>query len=159
MRYIKELNPDTIKLLKRIYKNSKKHHIRQRAKCILMSAEGYQVRQLAKYLEVHTNSIFNWLNDWEARKMAGIYLQQNRGVKPKLALINPIQVEELVEHNPKKLNNVCAIIETKWGVSVSKKTLSRFLKKRGYTWRRFRKGLKDKRDEKDYQEKKSNYRF
>ena len=38
MRFVKNLCWLQIRLLQRIYKESKKHHVRQRAHCILLSA-------------------------------------------------------------------------------------------------------------------------
>ncbi len=48
MRFVKNLCWLQIKLLHRIHKESKRHHVRQRAHCILLSYQGYQVNELAK---------------------------------------------------------------------------------------------------------------
>ncbi len=46
MRYIKGLTKDTSKLLKRIYKQSQYHQVRQRAHCILLSYQKYKISEL-----------------------------------------------------------------------------------------------------------------
>jgi len=46
MRYVKGLTKDTTKLLKRIYKQSKHHQVRQRSHCILLSHQKYKIAEL-----------------------------------------------------------------------------------------------------------------
>ncbi len=43
MRYIKGLTKDTLKLLERIYQQSKYYQVRQRAHCIRLSYQGYKI--------------------------------------------------------------------------------------------------------------------
>ncbi|TRU15685.1 MAG: IS630 family transposase, partial [Microcystis sp. Msp_OC_L_20101000_S702] len=40
MRFIRDLNPESQKMLERIYRASKHHQVRERAKCILLSFQG-----------------------------------------------------------------------------------------------------------------------
>ena len=41
MKFISDLSPETIKMVERIYKQSKHHKVRQRAHCILLSFQGF----------------------------------------------------------------------------------------------------------------------
>ncbi|QFS51323.1 Transposase [Nostoc sphaeroides CCNUC1] len=52
MRFIKGLTEDTIKMLERIYKQSKYHQVRQRAQCIKLSHEGYTINDLTGIFNV-----------------------------------------------------------------------------------------------------------
>ena len=52
MRYIKGLTKDTIKLLKRIDKQSKYYQVRQRSHCILLSYEKYRISELIEIFKV-----------------------------------------------------------------------------------------------------------
>jgi hypothetical protein len=45
MRFIKDLTPETIKLLNRIYKQSSHYQVKQRAHCILLSYEGKTISE------------------------------------------------------------------------------------------------------------------
>jgi hypothetical protein len=65
MRFIKGLQLDTLKLLERIYKQSKYDHVRRRAKCVKLSYEGYKINDLTKIFNVTRITILNWLNDWD----------------------------------------------------------------------------------------------
>ena len=48
MRFIEDLCWLQIRFLHRIHKESKKHHVRQRAQCILLSYSGSEVAELAE---------------------------------------------------------------------------------------------------------------
>lgn len=52
MRDVKGVTTETVKLLKRIYKQSKYHHVRQRAQCIQLSDQGYKISELMKIFRV-----------------------------------------------------------------------------------------------------------
>ncbi|MFB2833255.1 IS630 family transposase, partial [Aerosakkonemataceae cyanobacterium BLCC-F167] len=43
MRFIRDLTPETIKLLQRIYKQSAHYQVRERAHCILLSYQGKRI--------------------------------------------------------------------------------------------------------------------
>lgn len=47
MRFVENLCWLEIRLLQRIYRYSKKHHVRQRAHCILLSYQGTEVAELS----------------------------------------------------------------------------------------------------------------
>jgi transposase len=78
MRFLKGLSQETIKILTRIYKQSKYHQVRQRAQCIFLSYQGYQIKQLIKIFQVSRLTIYNWLNDWEEKRLVGLYDQKGR---------------------------------------------------------------------------------
>ncbi|MFM6324179.1 MAG: IS630 family transposase, partial [Microcystis panniformis] len=40
MRFFRDLNPESQKMRERIYRASKPHQVRERAKCILLSFQG-----------------------------------------------------------------------------------------------------------------------
>ncbi len=73
MRYIKGLTKETIKLLKRIYKQSKYYQVRQRSHCILLSHERYKISELIAIFKVSRNTIYNWLNNWDSSGLVGLY--------------------------------------------------------------------------------------
>ena len=81
MRYIKGLSRETLKLLKRIYKQSEYNQVRQRAHCIQLSYEGYTIAKLMKVFQVSRNTIYNWFNDWDKYGLAGLYDRKGRGRK------------------------------------------------------------------------------
>jgi len=128
MRYIKGLRKDTSKLLKRIYKQSKYYQVRQRAHCILLSYQKYQISELMEIFKVSRNTIYNWFNNWESCGLVGLYNHPGQGRKK---IFNDRQreiIKEWVKETPKNLRLVQEKIKKQWGVTASKDTIKRVIK-------------------------------
>jgi transposase len=153
MRFVKNLCWLQIRLLNRIHKESKRHHVRQRAHCILLSYQGYQVNELAKIFGRKERTIYTWLNQWEARHFAGLYDKKGRGRKPKLDDDQKRQVKEWAKEYPKNLRKIVALVREEYGITVSRRTIKRILRNLGFSWRRIRKNPKGKPDPEEYAQK------
>jgi transposase len=128
MRYIKGLTLETSLLLKRIYKQSKYYQVRQRAHCIQLSYEGYQISELIKIFKVSRNTIYNWFNNWESDGLVGLYNHPGQG---RNSIFNPHQqeiIQEWVKETPKNLGLVQEKIKKQWGITASKDTIKRVIK-------------------------------
>jgi transposase len=147
MKFICGLSWETQKMLERIYKQSKHHQTRQRAKCLLLSFKGTPIKELMKIFEVTRKTIYNWFSSWEENKLLGLYNRSGQGRKPKLTKEQEQQVKEWVKEEPKSLKNVQAKIEKEWGYKISKDTIKRIIKKQGMTWKRMKRGLSKSPDE------------
>jgi transposase len=154
MRFIKGLSRETIRLLERIYKQSKHHQVRQRAQCIKLSYSGYKIKDLMRIFSVSRLTIYNWLNDWEQKRFAGLYDQKGRGRKPKLNDEQKEQVRRWAKENPKNLDQVRKKIKHLWGIEVSKETIKRILKSFNMSWHRIRRGVAEEPDPLEYETKK-----
>ena len=155
MRFVKDLCWLQIRLLSRIHKESKKHHVRRRAHCILLSYQGYQVNELAKILDREERTIYTWLNQWERCHFAGLYDKKGRGRKPKLNTEQQYQVKEWTKEHPKNLRKIVALVREEYGISVSRRTIKRILRNLRFSWRRIRKNPKGKPDPTEYAQKKA----
>jgi transposase len=146
MRFIRGINKDTIKLLERIHKSSRHHQVRQRAKCCLLSNEGYSINQLVSIFKVTRLTITNWLNDWDKLALVGLYDSPGRGRKPKLTPEQQQQVKAWAKETPKNLDLVQNKIESKWKIKVSKDTIKRILNFLFLSWRRIKKQVSGQPD-------------
>lgn len=63
MRFIRGLSQETIKMLERIYKQSKYHQVRQRAQCIKLSHDGYTINDSTGIFNFSRMTITNWFDD------------------------------------------------------------------------------------------------
>ena len=106
MRLIRDLNPESQKMLERIYRASKHHQVRERAKCILLSFQGTTIEELSGIFGVTRKTIYNWLTAWEDRKLIGFYNRRGRGRKPKLTEAQGQQVIDWVKEEPKSLKKI-----------------------------------------------------
>ena len=86
MRYIINVSQETLKILKRIEKESKYPQVRKRALSIQLSYEGWAIKELIKILKVSRNTIYNWFNDWEDYQLLGLYNRKGKGRNKKLLL-------------------------------------------------------------------------
>lgn len=141
MRFIRDLNPETQKLLERISSQSKSPQVRNRAQCILLSYQRFPINQLMVIFRVKRRTIYNWLTRWEDQKLKGLYNQKGRGRKPKLNQEQKQQVKEWVKQHPKSLKKVRNQIQKEWGIQLSNDTIKRIIKKLGMIWKRMKRGM------------------
>ena len=62
MIFIREINPLSLKLLERIYRQSRHHQVQTRAHCLILALQGVKTEELSKILCVSYKTIYNWLN-------------------------------------------------------------------------------------------------
>ena len=154
LRFIKNLAPETIRLLQRLYKYSRYHQVSQRAHCILLSFEGYTVSELMVIFNVSRVTIYNWFNAWESQHFAGLYDKKGRGRKPSFTDEQKEKIRKWAKEFPKNLVKVCVLVKEEFSIIVCKETIKRVLKSQDFTWRRVRRKEKGKPDPKVYAQKK-----
>lgn len=152
-RYIQNLSSESIGMLRRIYRNSQSHPVRQRAHCIVLSAEGFSITQLIPIFAVTRKTIHNWFDAWERHRLVGLYDQPGRGRKPTFSDPQKQQIRDWAKAHPKNLKAVLAKIKATWGIEVSKTTVKRVLKSLSMGWRRLKRGLAGKPDPIEYETK------
>lgn len=129
MRFIRELNTETKKLLLRISMESELPLVRDRAKCILLSYHKFSLNELMSIFGVGRKTIYNWLTRWEDQQIKGLYNQQGRGRKSKLNQEQQEQVKAWVKSEPKSLKKVELKINKEWQINLSKERIKRIIKK------------------------------
>ena len=134
-----KLSPETIKLLRRINLHSEKYQVRQRAHCILLMEEGYQIEELVKIFAVSRKTIYNWKNNWLDRKLVGLYNRPGTGRKEIFNHKQKLQIKQWVKHHNKNLKPVIEKAQKEWGIKTSKDTIKRILKYLKMKWKRLRK--------------------
>ena len=153
MRFIQLLSSETVSLLRRIYRQSKRAQVRQRAHCILLSNGGFTIAQLMRIFQVSRKTIYNWFTAWEERSLAGLYDHSGRGRKPIFTAEQREQIHRWAQETPKNLNQVLNKIKKTWKRTVSKDTVKRILKGFSMSWRRFRRVLGGSPDPQEYERK------
>jgi transposase len=66
MLFIREINPLSLKLIERIYRQSRHNQVRQRAHLLILASQGVKVEKLRLIFQVSHKTIYNWLNRWES---------------------------------------------------------------------------------------------
>ncbi len=69
MFFIKEINSLSLKLLERIYRQSRHHQVRQRAHFLILASQDVKVKGIIKIFKISHKTIYNWINRWELEGM------------------------------------------------------------------------------------------
>jgi transposase len=136
MRLIRELTPENIKLRQRISRESKYYQVRNRAKCLILSYQGLSIKQLMVIFGVSRKTIYNWFTKWEDEKVVGLYNERGRGRKSKLNDEQKEQVKAWAKKEPRQLLSIVQKAKKEWGITVSKDTIKRIIKKLQMRWKR-----------------------
>lgn len=155
MQLIREIFPDTARLLKRIYRQSRHHQTRQRAHFLLLHQEGFSIRKLQDIFQVSRKTVYNWFDAWEKKGLVGLYHQPGQGRKPTFTPEQEQQIRIWAEQNPKQLKQVLQKVKEEWDIDVSKETIKRVLKRMQMSWHRLRRGVAGHPEPQEYADKKA----
>jgi transposase len=109
--------------------------------------------QLIRLFNISRKTLYNWLTRWEDERLIGLYDRIGKGRKPKLDQDQKQQIKEWVKKNPKNLKKVLNEVQEEWGVSISKETIKRIVKKFAMLWKRMKRGLAGKPEEWEFEVK------
>ena len=126
-RFIQLTTEETITLQEGM-KNGTAHLLRKRCHCLILSSEGYQVKDLAEVLGISANTIYGWLNRWEKKGVVGLRDRAGRGRKPILSVAHYAQVKRRVQENAQQLRLARMHLKEDLERDFSEKTLRRYLK-------------------------------
>ena len=128
----------------------------KRLQSVQLNAKGYSIPQISDVLDVHYNSVYNWITQYEKEGVSGLQDRPQSGRPPLLTESDKQQVEKFIRETPKQPKVVLAKVESELGKSSSRDTLKRTLKSLDHTYRRVKKSLRSKRDEDQFEAKKKN---
>lgn len=109
-------------------KNGKRQPFQQRCHCLLLSSEGYQVKELAVIFRVSEICVYGWLKRWETGGIVGLRDKAGRGRRAILRAEDLPQVKAIVQENAQRLKIARQKLREELGREFSAKTLKRFLK-------------------------------
>ena len=108
-------------------KNGKAQPFQQRCHCLLLSSDGYEVKELARIFRVSEICVYAWLKRWEQRGIVGLRDKAGRGRKSILKSEDLPQVTAVVQANAQQLKLARQQLKEELGGEFSAKTLKRFL--------------------------------
>ena len=118
--------------LEEAQRHSKKKHFRDRCQCIQLSSEGFTVKQLSRIYKTRTRTIYTWIHNYVAHGFLGLKIQSGRGITAVLKDLVEDQIETIkdeIKQNPQNLRDVASILSEKFGFTVTKPILKKYLKK------------------------------
>lgn len=131
-RYINLIEGERSKL-ESGYKTGEKNTFRTRCHYILLSDQGFSMKEICKIHSISQISLGKWYTRYEEEGIAGLHTAKGPG-RPQIVRIENKADSELfekwVEDNAQNLKPVLIEIEKHFGKTISKRTLQRILKKR-----------------------------
>ncbi|XHX77169.1 MAG: IS630 family transposase [Stenomitos frigidus ULC029] len=155
MFFIREINPLSLKLLERIYRQSQHHQVRQRAHFLILAVQGVKVEMAMNLFKVSYKTIYNWLNRWESEGMVGLYNKPGRGRKRTFNEAQEKSIRAWAKQEPRQLKQVQQKIKETWGIDTSTETIKRILKTFSMSWHRLRRAVGGEPEPTQYEEKKA----
>lgn len=149
-KYVRPLNEEQIGQLNDLMINSESARVRKRAHSILLSSEGFGIDHISCIYKADRDSVSAWIDNWEQKGTEGLYDRPRSGKPPKLTGTEVEIVKELIKEHPHSPKIILAKIPEKTGKTVSISTLKRIVKKADFRWKRMRKSLNSKRDQKKF---------
>ena len=109
-------------------KNGNAQAFQTRCHCLVLSSEGYEVKELARIFRVREISIYNWFKRWENSGIVSLRDKAGRGRKAILRAEDLAQIKKRVQENAQRLKIAREKLKAELGREFSTKTLKRFLK-------------------------------
>ena len=154
---ITDLSDQKINQLEAIWKGDAPYYVRHRAHAILLIHKDKRgLDDVAGIFNVHSNTIYNWMDRWETEGLDGMYDMEGRGCKPMFSDQEEQVIIDCLEKEPRSIRKVVGMVEDQLGKKCCVETLRRVAKKHGKSWKRQRKNTKGKPDEIDYEKGKQN---
>ena len=149
-RFIQKLTNSQVQRLEALRDHGGKKRIRQRAHAILLSFGKMTINELAKVFQCARNTAAGWLDRWETEGIDGLDDKQRPGAPTKLDEQEQVRAIELLEQTPQSVNAALLALQEETGKTISSDTLKRLAKKKDLIWKRMRKSLRSKRDQKNF---------
>jgi transposase len=147
-RFVEKLSKQQIHELKKLKDHGGTPRIRHRAHAILLSHQRTSIVELAKTFQTNRLTISQWLDRWDADCLEGLADKPRPGSPPKLTEPEQAQALDLLRQTPHNPAAVLSQIKQETGKQISRSTLKRMAKKAGLVWKRMRKSLGTKQDQK-----------
>jgi transposase len=147
-RFIAKLSQRQIQKLEQLKDHGDTPRIRHRAHAILLSHQRTSIVELAKIFQTTRLTISQWLDRWDADGFDDLADKPRPGSPSKLTATEQAQVLDLLKQSPHNPAAVLSQIKQETGKQISRSTLKRMAKKAGLVWKRMRKSLGTKQDQK-----------
>jgi len=127
-KIILEINETSKREIREIIKKDERYRVRKRASAILYKNQEYKVTEIAKILEVRTETIYEWINKYKKEGIASFYDKKGKGRKRILEDFQLGKIKELAINSP-SIPMTNAKIREKLNIYMSDSTLKNYLKK------------------------------
>ncbi len=150
-RFVGALTEEEREQLSHLWKHHQKSRVRMRAHAVLLSSQGFPIKDLCVIFEVGRPAISAWLKRWQESRFDGFGDEGHPRRPPKLDEDERALARELIKESPRQPNRVLDQIEQRTGKRISRRTLRRIARAAGLVWKRVRRSLAFWRDEEEFE--------
>lgn len=136
--------------LTKLWKEHPNHYTRMRGHAILLSDAGFEVPKLVEIFGTNRDTVRAWISRFEQAGVDGLLDDDRPGGPRKLEEDEEKILQELLAKYPSRPAKVLSQLTEKTGKSISRHTLRRYADRFNLSWKRFRRSLRKKRDEKAF---------
>lgn len=136
--------------LTEMWKSHHCHYTRVRAHAILLSGQGYEISRIVDIFGVDRNSVSSWIDRFNQGGASSLEDDDHPGAPPMLDATEQEVLKRLFKKHPNQPAKILAELERETGKKMSKWSLPNYAKRFGLSWKRFRRSLKQRRNEKAF---------
>jgi transposase len=114
----------------------------------LTERKDHGVVDLAQIFQTNRTTVSQWLDRWDAERFAGLADKPRPGAPARFSESERTRVLELLKQFPQNPAAVLAGLKQETGTEMSRSTLKQIARKAGLMWKRMRKSVAGKRDQK-----------
>ena len=119
MLFVNPLSTEERETLENMKRYHPSHVPRVRAQAVLLSAAGYNLKELSAIFNVCRQSTSTWLTAWERDGIVGLLDKPRSGRPCKLTGKAKNYVIDIIEESPRSLKTVLAKLAEMWNIPVS----------------------------------------
>ena len=86
---------------------------------MLLSYQGYTIKELSHIFQVDRITIYTWFDHWGSRRFAGLYDRAGKGRPPLFNQDQKEQIRDWIKQYPKNLNKIMALIQQEFNSTAS----------------------------------------
>lgn len=136
--------------LTEMWKAHRSHYTRIRAHAMLLSGQGYTISDLVDIFGVDRDSVTSWIDRFAAGGVEELEDADRPGAPPILDDKEQELLRRLFKSYPNRPAEILAELKKQTGKEMSKWTLRDYAHRLGLSWKRFRRSLRNKRDQKTF---------
>ncbi len=136
--------------LKDMWKSHHCHYTRMRAHAVLLSGQGYEISEIVDIFGVDRDSVSSWIDRFHEGGAKSLVDDVHPGAPRMLDDQEHEILRRLFRKYPNRPSKVLAELEKATGKKMTKWSLRNYAKRLGLSWKRFRRSLRNKRDEKAF---------
>jgi len=139
-RMSKKLEPLTlpgseIKELQTQYKQERDRRIAERILCVILYAQGYDLKEIERILLVGIRTLKKWIRTFIAHGLDGLRQWGYEGQDCRLSDKQWAEVEEELAHKPyRRARDVAAFVKKRFGIEYTERGMQDLLRRKGYRY-------------------------